>query len=88
MLYLFFIAFGFTATPSWIWIIVQCVEIFYFVEIVTNFLKSYTDLDNNNAEQETVVSIKKIAYNYITKGSFIVDVLAFIPFNLFYFYED
>ena len=45
-----------------------------------HFLTTYEDRDN--LKNPVVTSVKKIAYNYIRKGSFLTDLIAIIPVNL------
>lgn len=48
--------------------------------MVMHFLTTYEDRDN--LKNPVVTSVKKIAYNYIRKGSFLTDLIAIIPVNL------
>lgn len=54
-------------------------DILFFIEIVQNFLTAYKDTETFNP----VFSLKKIALNYIINGSFLVHLLAALPYGLF-----
>jgi len=75
---LYFIAFGFSEETTWMWQITNFVEILYGFEIGLHFFTTYKDPETF----QTVTSLKSIAINYIIRGSFFKDVIAFFPFAL------
>ena len=54
------------------------VEIFYLIEIILQFFTTYKDSEHF----ENVYTMRLIAKEYIINGSFILHVLAFIPWQL------
>jgi hypothetical protein len=73
---LYIVAFGFDNTPKRVINFVQLLEIVYGIEIFLHFFTTYKDPETF----VTVNSLKQIAINYITNGTFIIDLLAFFPF--------
>lgn len=59
--------------------IIELLDILFFVEIIQNFLTSYTDTETF----APVYSVKKIAVDYIMNRSFFVHLLAALPYQLF-----
>jgi pyoverdine/dityrosine biosynthesis protein Dit1 len=74
---LFFVAFGFQGFGT-IRLIIELLEIMFFIEIVQNFLTSYKDQETF----EAVIQVKRIAINYILNGNFILHILAAFPYQL------
>ena len=52
----------------------------YGIEIARNFMTTYTDPETF----KEVINLRQIAVNYITKGSFLTDTLAFFPYWIFF----
>ena len=75
------ICFNYDASWSQFWYIFDwIIEVFYLIDMIFNFLQEYRDPDT----QLIVSSIKAIAKNYIFAGSFILDFIAIIPFQLIF----
>jgi hypothetical protein len=77
---LYVVAFGFDETPPNLWAFIQLLEIVYGIEIFLHFFTTYKDPETF----VTVNSLKQIAVNYITNGTFIIDLLAFFPFQVLF----
>ena len=63
------------------WNFVQYLEVAYGVEIVLHFFTTYKDPETF----VTVSNIKQIAQHYILNGTFLLDLLAFFPFQVFFY---
>ena len=56
------------------------IDIIFFIEITLNFFQEYKDYSSGII----IKSHKKIAYNYIFKGTFIFDIISVIPYEFIY----
>lgn len=54
------------------------VEVFFWLDLLLNFIQSYVDVDTH----EVVTDLKKIGWNYIRYGWFVVDFFSVFPFGL------
>ena len=54
-------------------------EVFFFIDLFLNFVQSYVDPDTH----EIVTDLKKIAWNYIRYGWFLIDFFSVFPFGVF-----
>jgi hypothetical protein len=75
ILNLLIIAFGFEESLQTAWIAAQCMEGVFLMDIILHFFTSFRDDESN----ETITSLKKIAKEYIFNGSFLSDLICFIP---------
>ena len=75
---LHFIAFGFSKADYPLQYLLWVSEFFFLLEILLNFLTTYKDPESF----EIIISIRKIATNYITKGNFVLHTITVIPFDL------
>jgi hypothetical protein len=73
---LYFIAFNYDEKTEFIWFFMIWCELLYLVEIVRQFFTTYTDPETF----KIVINLRDIAVNYITKGSFFQDMIAFLPY--------
>ena len=61
-------------------VIDRIIDVLFFLDVVLNFRTTFL----NPTTGIIVKQPKRIAYNYIFKGRFVVDVLATIPFELIF----
>ena len=54
-----------------------CVELIFVIDIALNFLHAYKDPDTF----KEVRSLKKIGYNYVRNGWFLIDFVSVFPFR-------
>jgi len=77
---LYFIAFNSDDDTELIWKITIWLEVLYGIEIVRQFLTTYTDPETFKEE----MNLRSIAVNYVTNGSFLTDMIAFFPYFIFF----
>ena len=78
MMHLFVVAFGKEEAGATCVNITHVIEAFFGLEILLKFFTSFKDYETF----QTVTSLKKIAQNYIVYGTFVLDIVAFFPFNM------
>jgi hypothetical protein len=80
VMHLFVVAFGEEAAGKNFLVIAYVIEAFFGLEILLKFFTSYKDYETF----QVITSLKKIAQNYIMNGTFILDIVAFFPFNMLF----
>ena len=72
---MFSVAFGFKGFET-ARLIIELLEILFFIEIIQLFLTAYKDTETF----ESVYSVKRIAIHYILNGPFLLNFLAAFPY--------
>ena len=75
----YFTCFGYR-TDGGVFIFDLVMEGFFALDIGRNFIQEYTDLNNGKLVRE----MSDIAKNYVTKGSFLYDLIAILALPVYY----
>ena len=59
-------------------------EAVFVLDIILNFFTAYNDTEDFHLETH----LKYIAIHYMTKGTFVIDLITVWPFALNYYYES
>lgn len=74
----FFFAFSVSESTT-LTVIDRSIDFLFFFDMVFNFFTTYVNVKTNTEISDR----KKIAFNYLFKGRFWIDLLATTPFDLF-----